>query len=860
MHVGSGTTHAGSDAKGQKHSSLRQHEMKKRFFARNSLWVLMLVCFLMPFMLMGARQALRSNKNDVSSWLPAHCDETASFKWYRERFGSDMFVLVSWEGCTLDDSRLGLLAAKLLPPGELHPDPDRRPIQFFTSAITGKQLLHQLVESQGLTEEQAIDRLRGFMIGKDGRQTCLVLTVNQAEEARWEVLRDKLRFWWNKPDPADPASGPKRSTEKFMHAVVNQIATVATEECGISAKDLHMGGPPVDNAAIDVEGEKSLYRLAGISFFVGLFMSWWCLRSWRLTIMVISSALFTAGLSLLVVFLSGAQMNAILLTMPSLVYVAATSGAIHLANYYRDSVRQHGYEGAPDRTARNAWLPLALATGTTSIGLASMMITNLVPIRLFGLYSAIGVIISFAVVIFYVPSMLQFFPVPKIADAGERRFDPGMSPKWRHVGEFIIRHNKLVTAACLTLMALGVWGVLQTTTSVKLMRLFSGDARILDDYAWLEKNLGPLVPMEVVVRIDKTKCDLDTLDQMVLVDQVRRAILTSLPEEVGSAQAAPTFARPVPYRPNFLERRTWMVQLEKHRDELRDYLTTDGDEELWRVSARVAALTNLDYGDFVVDIRDTVEPVLNAYREAGYEGIDATYTGLVPLIYQAQSTMLDGLVLNFVGDLILIGVAIILLLRNFSSGFLLALPSLFPMAIVFGAMGWMGIVVDVGTIMVPAVALGVTIDDAIHFMLWCRHGEERGMTKEQSIMFAYEDCARAIYQSWAVIGLGLFSFAFSSFTPTQRFGTMMLTMLTASSIGNLVMLPSLLAGPLGRFFWLGDKARKHAPAVEESDDAASEPAEESAGELPEELVLPMASVTASHHPHHSHAHTRTARR
>jgi predicted RND superfamily exporter protein len=821
--------------------------MKPSFFSRNSLRILMIVAFLCPFMFMGARQALRSNKNNVGSWLPAHCAETANFKWYRERFESDMFVLVSWDGCTLDDPRLGLLAAKLVPPPDPNQHPLNAPIEFFKSVRTGKQLLDELVEKQGLTEEEAIQRLKGFVIGKDGRQTCLVLTVRQETEERWDALREKLRFWWSKPAPDAPPLGPASGSEKFLHAVVNRVATVATEECMISPQELHMGGPPVDNAAIDMEGEKSLLRLAGVSALVGLIMSWWCLRSWGLTLMVFSAALFTAGLSLLVVHYSGAQMNAILLTMPSLVYVAAVSGAIHLANYYRDTVRENGFDGAPDRAVGNAWLPLALATGTTAIGLASMMITNLVPIRMFGLYSAIGVVISFFVVCFYVPSVMHYFPLKNIVAPESRRFDPGLSPKWRHVGEFIIRHNGFVTAACLTLMAVGVYGVTKTESSVKLMRLFSGEARILADYKWLEDRLGPLVPMEVVVRIDTTKCDLDLLDRMKLVAQVAQSMRGL--EDVGSTLAAPTFARTLPSRPNFIERQAWKTQLEEHRPALREYLCTEGDEELWRVSARVAALTNLDYGDFVKDIEKSVEPVLTAYRAEGYEGISATYTGLVPLIYQAQSSMLDGLILNFVGDLILIGLAIILLLRNFSAGFLLALPSLFPMAIVFGAMGMMGIVVDVGTVMVPAVALGVTIDDAIHFMLWCRHGEERGLNKRESIMFAYKDCARAIYQSWGVIGLGLFSFALSTFTPTQRFGYMMLLMLTASSIGNLVMLPAILAGPLGRYFWLGDKAKKRKHAAEEDESADRLPLEirpdlaEEALEEREEVVLPLAAST-----------------
>jgi predicted RND superfamily exporter protein len=783
--------------------------MKSTFYGRNALLILMITAFLMPWMWVGTRRGLLSNKNDVKSWLPSAYEETTTYKWYRERFESDMFILVSWEGCTLDDERLPLLVKKLIPPvpekdpngtyilhpasGSSGPAQAQEPHRFFRRALTSNDLLNELVERQGLEREEAIERLKHFVIGPDGKQACLVLTVNLDVEPVWE---------------GEIAQGKHRDV-KFFHAVVDKVYDTAEHECAIPRDSIHMGGPPIDNVAIDREGTKTLIRLAGVSAVVGLFMSWWCLRSWALTAMVFTTSLFCAGLSLAAVWATGTPMNCILLTMPSLVYVAGTSGAIHLANYYRDTVRQGGLEGAVDKTVKAAWLPLALATGTTAIGLLSMYVTELVPIRLFGVYSAIGVLISFVVLMTYTPALFEIWPLPHLAQPAERRFDPGLSPKWRGVGEFIIRHNKLMATACIALMIAGAWGVTRIETSVKLMRMFSADAQIINDYRWLEDKLGPLVPMEVVIRVDKSKCKLDMLAQVQMVSEVQKA-LAVLPD-VGNTLAVPTFARNLPRRASMIERRTWIVQLEKNRAALHDYLQTDNGQELWRVSARVAALTSTDYGEFINDIRQAVEPVLDKQRSRGVEGISATYTGLVPLIYKAQGSLLTGLELNFVGDMLLIGVAIVFLMRSFSAGLLLMVPSLFPLALAFGAMGFLGVVVDAGTVMVPAVALGVTIDDAIHFMLWCRHGQERGMTKQQAIMFAYEDCARAIYQSWGVIGLGLSCFALSSFTPTQRFGYLMFIMLTLSSIGNLVLMPAMLAGPLGHFFW---KQRKHKPAAD----------------------------------------------
>jgi predicted RND superfamily exporter protein len=172
----------------------------------------------------------------------------------------------------------------------------------------------------------------------------------------------------------------------------------------------------------------------------------------------------------------------------------------------------------------------------------------------------------------------------------------------------------------------------------------------------------------------------------------------------------------------------------------------------------------------------------------------------VPVVYKAQREMLNGLAWNFVTDLLTIGAVMTLVFWDVSAGLILLVPSLFPIMIVFGLMGWLGVVVDVGTVMTPVVALGVSVDDVVHFLIWYRRGLKEGRQRNGSIMLAYEGCARAMYQSWSVLGLGLAVFALSSFVPTQRFGAMMFLLLSAALVGNLFMLPSVLASPIAHFF------------------------------------------------------------
>ncbi len=179
--------------------------------------------------------------------------------------------------------------------------------------------------------------------------------------------------------------------------------------------------------------------------------------------------------------------------------------------------------------------------------------------------------------------------------------------------------------------------------------------------------------------------------------------------------------------------------------------------------------------------------------------MSAVYTGAVPIIYKARRNLLDGLILGFGTDVLLVVVSIVILMRNWSSGMLLFLASVFPMTIVFGIMGWCEWVVDIGSVMAPCVALGVTIDDAIHFLLWFGRGISRGLSQPSAVALAYAGCGRAMVQSWGVIGIGLSVFALSAFIPTFRFGVLTVALLTAALACNLIFLPALLAGPLGSY-------------------------------------------------------------
>ena len=89
--------------------------MRKDFFKDYGFKILFVVVFLLSFIWMGTKQTIMSNSNAVEDWLPAQHKETRDYRWYLRQFPFESYVVISWEGCELDDDRVELFAQKLVP-------------------------------------------------------------------------------------------------------------------------------------------------------------------------------------------------------------------------------------------------------------------------------------------------------------------------------------------------------------------------------------------------------------------------------------------------------------------------------------------------------------------------------------------------------------------------------------------------------------------------------------------------------------------------------------------------------------------------------------------------------------------------
>jgi predicted RND superfamily exporter protein len=369
------------------------------------------------------------------------------------------------------------------------------------------------------------------------------------------------------------------------------------------------------------------------------------------------------------------------------------------------------------------------------------------------------------------------------------------------------RHGAAITA--LTAVGLGAAGagISGIRTSVGIDTLFTPTSRVVRDYEWLEREIGPLVPIEVVLRFTPDS-DVRTAERLDVVQEVGDALrgLAPVSGVTSAAVFLPEFAAAGPLV-SATRRVVAARRLEEALTSLADMslIREDATGQRWRITARASALAGLDYTELLRRVRGTVEPIVADHGGAA-RGITADFTGAMPLINAIQKTLLRDLFSSFLSACGLITVVMMLVEGGVVAGLVAMIPNVFPMVILFGVLGWAGATLDIGSVMTASVALGMAVDGTFHFLTFYRHAlrdaaSPRSATdRAAAIRAAFQHAAGALVQSALVCGLGILAFAASPFAPTQRVARMLSLLVGLALVGDLVVLPAMLATRAGRWF------------------------------------------------------------
>lgn len=751
--------------------------------------MLLLMAAAVPFILHGSDGAIGSMFNAPVRWIPANFAALRDFRAFTEEFDVHEMILISWPGCTVDDERLRDFA------DALQEERERRRAagqpELFAGVPNGYDMLRELTEGPAeLSRAGAIRRLTNVLVGPDGETSCAAVELT-------------------------PLGAKQRED------ALEVVLSAADQAVGLPRDAYRLAGPPIDGIAIDQLSIESIRTFAIPSAVLSMVLCVFCLRSFWFTWPVIVVATVGQGAALAAVHYVGASMNAVLIVLPPLVFVLSISAGVHLVNYFYEELRGGNFEDPVPQTLVKGWRPSVLATLTTALGLGSLMVSDVAPVRQFGILGAFGVALTWVLLFLLLPGVMLWWPAKEPRTrSGRRRWwlpwdQTAGRPVWNWMAVLVHHHSGKI--AILSLLALGIagYGLTRVKTTLNVMSLLSPETRAVQDYHWFQENVTPLVPVEVVLRFDDSS-SLDLLERAMLVARVHAELAKV--QWVDAAISPATFMPPFPRGGGLravTQRAVFRSRLEEQFEQLDEagYVREDAGEQLWRVSGRVQGRDDIDYGLFLDRVRQQIDPLVH---EAAPNGVSVTYTGVTSAVYEVQRALLADLFYSFLTAFLLIGGVMVLALRSIRAGLVAMVPNILPTVTLFGAMGWLGWDADVGSVMTASVALGIAVDGTFHFLASFKREMQHGQDRVAAIRITYGHCGRALVQTALICAAGMIPFTSSSFLPARSFALMLLLLLLIAAVCDLVVLPALLASPLGGWFLPAETAASRAAAPAES--------------------------------------------
>ncbi len=675
--------------------------------------------------------------NSMEVWLHRDGDEYAAYREFLGKYGSEEFVVVALD--TEDPFSPESIQVQ-------------RDLAERLKCVSGVRDVLDLPTAAGAMwgkptewkrQAKNNDVFENLLLGPDGRTVGL--------------------FVFLKPLPG-PAS--RRNT-------VTEIKKVAHDAAG-RRFPLHFAGTPLLNVELDQGSLQASRLFLPMAMALCVVVLVVMLRSFRRVIVCMLAVGAGVAWTMGIMVWAGRTLNMVTAVLPALLFVLALSGGIHLCSRFAARLAECGNPAQAARQALGELLrPLLLTSLTTAVGFASLMISDMQPVRDFGMFAAVGMLLAFVCNAGIIPGLLV------LLHRGPGRHPRAIRPHWSgRSGAVIARSRWRVVLPATVLLAGCVVAAFQTRAESNVLKFFPEESSIAQDYAFVGQRLTGFYTVEIDVTADAR-------DEPRLV-----AALTRLAGTIGKR---PEVARAV-HAGEFLSLRPDFSALARSPDELlasvrllqqmalRYRHAADGKVSL-RMSVLVRAIGSAEFYPLLEYLHAQVA------TELGPAG-EYRITGIVPLINDVQRSLVNTQIRSFGIAAAAVLIMIALFFLSPMAGLAALLPNLLPVFAMFALMAAAGIALDSATVMIASVAIGIAADDTIHFLSQYRRAVGSSADIPAAASATLGTAGRAMFCTSVVAAAGFAILCLASFRPIVYFGLLAgVTMLTALA-ADLFVLPA----------------------------------------------------------------------
>ncbi|MFT4929577.1 MAG: putative RND superfamily exporter protein [Phenylobacterium sp.] len=582
-----------------------------------------------------------------------------------------------------------------------------------------------------------------------------------------------------KDNSGDPLFGKK------LAAAIEQLLIQQRETLGPDIRLYQIGNITLGNAMMDYIFQ-DLLVITPLSLLVILIILFYFFRSGTTVILPLVTGLLSVVVSLGMMSVLGYAINPISLIVPSLLLIIGSTEDIHILAEYEQGIRDYKDKAiALKHMAIRSGLVIFLTTLTTFAGFITLSSNAIAIISEFGIAAGLGIVANFVITILIAPPLLAYLSVPKSFVQPEKPFLTAVADNLITIST---KHRKKLLAVCLLFITGSGVSALFLQIDSNYLNFFRDDApvRLLVDEA--NEDLSGANAFYVIVD-SQVEGGLQQPDNLAAIAKLtdfldqRYATVVSYDRFIRKTHKEMNGGSDdyflVPDDADLISQYTLLMEpgtLERF---------ADFDFQKAAIVVRLNFVGSSELNNDVAEIQAFVDRALPRH-------LAVTITGGSVLIAQTSDQISREILLNLALMLTVIFFVICGLFVSVKAGLLAMVPNTLPLIGAFGAMGILDIPLSTGTFPVVIIALGIAVDDTIHFMV--RFSKEMQNTTDNEVAIAQtirHELKPVLGTSLALI-LGFIVLTFAEFQSIAEFGLLSAVTISLALIADLLITPALL--------------------------------------------------------------------
>ncbi|SFV51869.1 membrane protein, putative [hydrothermal vent metagenome] len=783
------------------------------FIHDNPFKVILVLILLLAFPISHISQI----KMDTSTEGFMHDDDPVllTYNKFREQFGRDERVVLGIKS----DNIFSLKFLQTLK--ELHKDIETKVpfVEDVTSLYNvrntrgdgDKLITDDLLEPFPTTMEQvesikqramSSHFYKDLFISQDGKMTTILIETDAYSHEGETKVADENAFDEGFGDSASTDNKPKAFLTDAENAqLVNSILAIA-DEYRAKGLEIFVAGSPYVNHDLKLQMRTDIQKFMRITFVI--------IMAFLLVIFRRASAVFYPLLVIIFALLTtvgtmawaGVAFKLPTQIVPSLLLAVSVGATVHILSIFFDRFNESGDKReALAYTMGHSGLAIAMTSITTAIGVGSFMGSEVAPISDLGIFASLGVMVSLVLTLTLLPALLSITKLKPKAKTKAGKLDNMM----KKLATIPINHTKEILVSSFVLVVIALIASMQVKLSHNPLKWFQPDNMTRVSTEVIDKQMNGTVTIEVVV---------DTGKENGWVDPIRLAKLNQLSTKfeayidehthVGKVVSLATIIKEtnralhenneayytIPKDANLVSQELLLFE-NSGSDDLEDMV--DSQFSKARITIKLPWIDSI-YSTTILDF-------VKVEAKATFKDDKVEVTGITPLLGNTFSNSIHSSVSSYIIAFIAITFMMMLILGSVRIGLISMIPNLVPIIMGLLLMAVMDLPLDMFTLLIGSIAIGLAVDDTIHFMHnFKRYYLESG-DSAKAIEQTFFTTGKAMMITTLVLSLGFFAYLSANMISVQNFGLLTGSVIVFALLSDLLLAPALMI-VVARWGWI----------------------------------------------------------